>query len=138
MGAWAKLLVRHDNECPTLLELGEMSDVLAAFDGVDAVCWEWQRSSPRMGVASAFTLGRLEGIVTGIAMGRGVPSRMVNPATWRQAFGLDGKASGLALTRELLGEDPRIRRHDHADAVLIAWYGWLRVFSRKPDEPGIC
>jgi hypothetical protein len=37
----------------------------------------------------------------------------------------------MALARELLGPDACLERHDQADAVLIAWWGWRNLLAPK-------
>lgn len=100
----------------------------------DLVVVEAQRASPRMGVASAFSLGTSWGRVKGVLEAvheDGVVE--VQPNVWRGAYGLsggeDGKKAGLALADALLGGDSILRRHDEADAVLLAWWGYRRMLA---------
>jgi hypothetical protein len=57
---------------------------------------------------------------------------LVAPSRWKASYGLQGgrtgKVDGMVLARELLGVDgDRLERHDQADAVLIAWWGWRNL-----------
>jgi hypothetical protein len=100
------------------------------------VITESQAASPGMGAVSALSLGRAAGRLQGALeafLGHG--GRLVAPARWKASYGLqggrEGKADGLALARELLGPDACLERHDQADAVLIAWWGWRNLLAPK-------
>lgn len=107
----------------------------------ELVITESQSASPGMGVVSALSLGRAAGRLEGALeafLGHG--GRMIAPARWKASYGLAGgkagKADGLGLARELLGAtEARLERHDQADAVLIAWWGWRNVLA--PGGQGV-
>jgi hypothetical protein len=102
------------------------------------VITESQSASPGMGAVSALSLGRAAGRLQGALeafLGHG--GRLVAPARWKASYALqggrEGKVDGMALARELLGVAgaDRLKRHDQADAVLIAWYGWRNLLAPK-------
>lgn len=115
-----------------LLDVEDAGLVLGALKAADLVVLETQRASPQMGVASAFALGRAHGVWLGLlaaASPRAV--RHVEPAAWRGAFGLTSKEDGVDMAREVVGEPTRaLLRHDEADALLLAWWGWRMVLSK--------
>ena len=97
---------------------------------------EAQHASPQQGVRSAFALGQAYGGVRGALAGLNHPwVEYVQPAVWRGSYGLGGgaagKAAGIAVARELLGNHDRALSHDEADAVLLAWWGWRNIICQK-------
>jgi len=76
------------------------------------------------GVASTFRLGREYGRILGYAQALGLDFHTVRPAVWKARMGLigRGKAGSMALARDLF-PGVVIRRHDQAEALLIAEYG---------------
>jgi len=100
----------------------------------DLIIMERQQASPLMGRTGAFNLGRGVGIIEGVVLTRMRPYCALHspmPALWRGAFGLgggkEGKAQGAEMVRLLLGHG--VDRHDQADAILLAWWGWKRVLE---------
>ena len=114
-----------------LLDAEDAGLVLGTLKAADLVVLETQRASPQMGVASAFALGRAHGVWLGL-LAAASPRAVwhVEPAVWRRAFGLTSKEDGVAMAREVIGEPTRVPRHDEADALLLAWWGWRMVLSK--------
>lgn len=108
---------------------------LAAW--ADVVVLEEQQASPQMGRTSAFELGRCFGCIEGVLASAGVDPVRTWPIQWRGAFGLTSKVGGLVLARELLKRAPAdvaLTRHDQADAVLLAWWGWRHVLRLAVEK----
>jgi hypothetical protein len=140
-GAAALIRCRKTAEKPEMVELLAlarlpMSQILALARRAALIVIEAQRAAPRQGAVSAFGLGygygRLQG---GLEAVGGVRAVFPEPAVWRGAYGLPGgrgggKASGLAMADALLGGYSGLKRHDEADAVLLAWWGWRNIVSR--------
>jgi hypothetical protein len=131
-GAVALILAHAGCDRPQLGELVNASDrraVRRLVAEADLVVLEGQQASPQMGVSSAFGLGRaygaLQEVVEAGARGEVV---VAYPAGWRGSYGLvggkEGKVDGIRLAGELLRSRYAVRRHDQADAVLLAWWGW--------------
>jgi hypothetical protein len=106
----------------------------------ELVLVESQSASPQMGVSSAFSLGMAAGRLQGaLEAFLGHEGCSVAPSRWKASYGLQGgragKVDGLALARELLGPGAdacdRLERHDQADAVLIAWWGWRNLVTTR-------
>jgi hypothetical protein len=134
-GAVALLRCWPGRDRPQLEALGEASDarrVRQLVPEADLIVVEGQSASPQMGVVGAFSLGmaagRLQEAVEAGLRGRAVTAY---PARWRASYGLRGgsvgKADGMALVVRLLETDVAVHRHDEADAVLLAWWGWRHV-----------
>ena len=149
-GAVASILARPGCDRPQLGELvdaGNQSAVRRLASIADLVVVEGQQASPQMGVSSAFRLGQaygrlLEAVEAGAAV-RGVQVAVPPPAAWRGSYGLaggkSGKLAGVELTARLLqGQDDAVEaisRHDQADAVLLAWWGWRKhLLARVTQE----
>lgn len=111
----------------SLREMAEQADVITL---------EAQQASPQMGRGSAYALGHAAGMVEGVLIvAANAAITRVYPTQWRGSFGLaggpGGKEAGMALAIELLGGDAGlIERHDQADAVLLAWWGWRQFVMR--------
>jgi len=137
-GAVALLLMRHEWTSPRLLfrcGATELDAVKIATRMADLIVIEQQQASPQMGRGGAFMLGLSVGMIEGVVMvmARCEPIRVM-PSVWRPAFGIGGgavgKEAGLVLAHQLLerpDERALIARHDEADAVLLAWWGWRHV-----------
>jgi uncharacterized membrane protein len=108
----------------------DIASAAAEAARADLVVLEAQHASPRMGVTSAFALGLSYGFVLGLLATTAQRVAKVEPAVWRGAFGLTSKAGGIAMAREVIGEPTRALRHDEADAILLAWWGWRMVLSK--------
>ncbi len=87
---------------------------------------EFVRSSPQMGVTSAFTFGRGYGGLRMALVAAGIPFEEATPQTWQKFMGCrtgGDKNVSKAKAQELF---PRIASkitHHTADALLIAEYG---------------
>jgi crossover junction endodeoxyribonuclease RuvC len=129
----AAALIRVSGDHVGLIRLVDVDALLAIGElaaWADVVVLEEQQASPQMGRTSVFELGRRFGCVEGVLASAGVEPVRTWPTQWRGAFGLTSKVGGLALARELLGHAPadvELTRHDQADAVLLAWWGWRHV-----------
>jgi len=133
-GAVALIRCWWGRDRPQLDAVGEAVDsrrVRQLVPEADLVVVEGQQASPQMGVVGAFSLGRATGRLQE-AVEAGLRGRAVEvwPARWRASYGLRGgpagKAEGVGLVERLLGTDA-VHRHDEADAVLLAWWGWRHV-----------
>ena len=75
---------------------------------------------------------RVQGVLEAVEAG---PVIEVQPNEWRGSYGLqggeEGKRQGLALAHELLGGHVTLARHDEADAVLIAWWGFRHLLTQS-------
>jgi hypothetical protein len=137
-GAVALLQMEHQRSLPRLLSVVSTDALVVIGEMVeraDVIVFERQQASAQMGRGSAFALGRAAGMVEGVVLvGAKVPISWVTPVTWRTAFGLGGgtggKPVGHALALALLetaAERELVSRHDEADAVLLAWWGWRHI-----------
>jgi hypothetical protein len=132
-GAVALLRAWRGRDEPQLDALGDASDarrVRQLVPEADLIVLEGQSASPQMGVASAFSLGEATGRLQE-AVQAGLRGQVVvtYPARWKASYGLlsGGKADSLKLACRLLGTDTALSRHDEAEAVLLAWWGWRNV-----------
>jgi hypothetical protein len=145
-GALVTLEMEHGWGRPRLMECLDLDGSDASFGRARrmlerscVIVVERQQASPQMGRGSAFELGRQVGLVRGMLGTLGLTPVMVSPTVWRGSFGLgggaDGKAAGMALAAELLGADAdwALYRHDIADAVLLAWWGWRHAVAEVED-----
>ena len=110
----------------------------AAFFGRFApaqVIVEAVHSMPRQGVASTFAFGRGVGIVLGVLQAMGLPFAEVSPQAWQKLTKCtpgEGKERTLRWAAELFhGAELWTRRgrgiDGRADALGLAWYGWLSM-----------
>jgi len=132
-GAVALLRAWRGRDEPQLDALGEACDarrVRQLVPEADLIVMEGQNASPQMGVVSAFALGEATGRLQE-AVQAGLRGQVVitYPARWKASYGLlsGGKGDSLALACRLLGTDTALSRHDEAEAVLLAWWGWRNV-----------
>jgi len=143
-GAVALLRCWRGRDRPQLEALGEARDarrVRQLVPEADLVVVEGQSASPQMGVVGAFSLGmatgRLQEAVEAGLRGKAVTAY---PARWRASYGLRGgsvgKADGMALVIRLLETEAAVHRHDEADAVLLAWWGWRHVLLAEMPKAG--
>jgi hypothetical protein len=132
-GAVALLRAWRGRDEPQLDALGEASDarrVRQLVPEADLIVMEGQSASPQMGVAGAFSLGQATGRLQE-AVQAGLRGQVVvtYPSRWKASYGLlwGGKADSLKLASRLLGTEGALTRHDEAEAVLLAWWGWRNV-----------
>lgn len=93
---------------------------------MDCECFailERVRSSPQMGVASAFTFGWVYGAMRGMLAGIGIPFDEVLPSAWQKSLGcLTGGDKKVSKDRaQQLYPDVKVTNYV-ADALLIAEY----------------
>jgi hypothetical protein len=126
-----------------------LASVVEQLEQAGDIIVERQQASPQMGRSSAFTLGFRAGMINGLLLGLGRVAFHVWPVTWRTAFGLgggvEGKAASMAMARELVGPEASammltsreagvaLDRHDVADAVLLAWWGYRQTVDDGDD-----
>jgi hypothetical protein len=143
-GAVALILARPGCDRPRLGELVDASNRAAWWQLIpeaDLVVIEGQQASPQMGVSSAFRLGQAYGrLLEAVEAGARGEAVIAYPTGWRGSYGLPGgekgKVAGIALAEQLLeGSRRAVRRHDQADAVLLAWWGWRKhLLARAMQE----
>jgi crossover junction endodeoxyribonuclease RuvC len=108
------------------IDAAALADLLASRPASRAVI-EAVHARPTDSKVSAFTFGRNLGALEAIVMASGAPLARVAPIAWRRAAGLAagvGKDASIAAALRLVpSARPFIKRHDQADAVLIAWWG---------------
>lgn len=84
---------------------------------------------------SSFTFGYGFGLIVGVLAVTGFEVTFVRPQVWKTAiFGKDRKKGSqkqrsLKIAHERFGQDPRIKTHDIAEALLIA--DWLRQKNKE-------
>lgn len=106
-----------------LLGYQRLKDVKVACEALSAV---YKASS-----SSAFTFGLSFGLVVGILAVTGFKVHFVRPQVWKaDIFGADRvkgsqKSRSVQEARARFHDDYRIKRHDTAEALLIA--DWLRL-----------
>lgn len=96
---------------------------------------EFVRSSPQMGVVSAFTFGRSLGIIEGVLAQAGISHDTVRPQVWQRELGClsrGDKNVTRARAQELFPRAPRIT-HATADAVLLAEY-CRRIYTGRHGQ----
>lgn len=80
---------------------------------------------------SDFAFGRILGAIEALVMASGTPLMRVVPIAWRKsaclAAGVGTDSIIGAATYLVPSSRPFIQRHDHASAVLIAWWGSRHV-----------
>jgi hypothetical protein len=103
---------------------------------------EFVRSSPQMGVTSAFTFGRGYGALRMALYAAGIPYDEVLPRTWQKALGIvypskspDRVKKGITKARaqELFPRFPRMT-HALADAFLLAEYARRMMIRTEVEE----
>lgn len=97
---------------------------------------ELVHSRPTDGKATTHTFGRNTGRTEGILLAYRIPFEELDPKTWQYEFRLGNiakevrKARHQAKARELFPEIPKLTiTLDAADGILIAEYGWRKVFG---------
>jgi crossover junction endodeoxyribonuclease RuvC len=131
--ALADLLYDYANEegfpDPITLACIEQVNAMPPFKGKE-------RST---GTASMFAFGMGFGVVRGVVAALGIRREYVPPQTWKKHFGLAGKDKDAARTKamelfpKLTSQLSRKKDIDRADAVLIAEYGYQKLFNQKGD-----
>lgn len=132
-GAFA--LVASDGTLIDLVKMpptdGEILDLLREWhEQYDPRCkLEFVRSSPQMGVTSAFTFGRGYGGLTMALRAVGIPFEEVTPAKWQRGYKLPKSSVGPTAKKNAHKQRARDLfpgakiTHATADALLIAEWG---------------
>lgn len=85
---------------------------------------EFVRSSPQMGVKSAFTFGQNFGMLRMALAAAGIPFETVTPAKWQAALGCRTGGDKNVSKRRAQELFPGVKvTHAIADALLLAEYG---------------
>jgi hypothetical protein len=135
LGADDGVLYGYWHMPPTEAELVQRLREMATLAECSAVL-ERVRSSPQMGVRSAFTFGWQYGACRAALAAASVPYDEVLPQVWQRDLGCLSRGDKTALARrarELYPEMPIPQWA--ADAVLIAVWGWRRSLSRRSRRP---
>lgn len=94
-----------------------------------AVCVEYVESRPTDGLRGLARFMRGAGIIEGVctALFGSTSLGMPRPQVWRRAYQLRGrgKAGSVRRARGLAGPGVKFRRHDEAEAYLLARFAWL-------------
>jgi Holliday junction resolvasome RuvABC endonuclease subunit len=106
---------------------GTEAELLATLrqwpDGVTRAVLEFVRSSPQMGVTSAFSFGRGYGGLRMALVASGIPFDEVVPAKWQQAMQCRSKGDKNTTKRRAQELFPSVRcNHFVSDALLLAEY----------------
>jgi hypothetical protein len=99
------------------------------------------RSSPQMGVTSAFTFGMGYGTVLGVFTALGIRIFEVLPQVWKREMGLIGgvsnKSASIEMAKRLFPESHpflTLKKHDgRAESLLLCHYG-LRFIEKKGNN----
>jgi crossover junction endodeoxyribonuclease RuvC len=107
---------------PKLGSLNEKEIFWWIFQFTPAVCvLERVRSSPQMGVTSAFTFGRGYGTLLGVLGATEIPLVEVTPQKWQKALGCMTGGDKNVTKRKAQQLFPELRvTHVNADALLLA------------------
>ena len=98
------------------------------YDGVPRAVLEYVRSSPQMGVKSAFTFGRNYGTLRTSLLAAGFSLTEVTPAKWQAAMGCRSGGDKNVTKAKALELFPGVKvTHAIADALLLASYGAREV-----------
>ena len=100
-------------------------EVLAGLECRNVFAYlECVRSSPKMGVVSAFTFGRCYGGLRMALIAAGIPYAEVTPTKWQTAMKCRTKGDKNITKRKSQELFPALKiTHALADALLIAEYG---------------
>ena len=116
----------------------DVLDVVIGIGGSSRAMLEFVRSSPQMGVTSAFTFGSGYGRLRMALVAVGIPFDEVTPLTWQKALGCrthGDKNVSKGRAQELF---PTVTvTHAIADALLIAEYARRveRGLATRPKTP---
>lgn len=87
-------------------------------------------ATPQMGVTSAFSFGRNYGTIIGALCALQIPVAFVSPLVWQRKMGCLSGGDKKVTKAEAARRFPSISvTHATADALLIAEYGRLHVFT---------
>lgn len=111
------------------IDAAALADLVRRHPARQAVI-EAVHARPTDSKVSAFTFGRNLGALEAVILAAGIPLLRVHPVTWRRTAGLapgaPKEASIAAALRLVPSCRDRIKRHDQADALLMAWWGASR------------
>lgn len=93
------------------------------------------RSSPQMGVVSAFNFGRSKGVIEGAVAACRFPVEKVTPAKWKRDMRLssdkdEARAMALEMWPDAADEFSRKKDADRAEACLLAVWGIRQLAER--------
>lgn len=104
-------------------DIYEAVAAVSSIDGNTRACLEFVRSSPQMGVKSAFTFGQGYGGLKMALVVASVPFDEVTPQKWQKALGCLTKGDKNVSKRRAQELFPDIKiTHKIADALLLAEY----------------
>ena len=104
-------------------DLWDLLDEMKGW-GAERAVLELVRSSPQMGVTSAFTFGRGLGGIRMALIGLGIPFEEVSPVKWQRALGCLSKGQKNVTKRKAQETFPGVKvTHATADAMLLAEFG---------------
>jgi len=105
-------------------------DLIAGLPPIRVAGIEKPFCGPQMGRRTLATMYQNYGVLLGALAWRDIPAHEVPPKTWKGAMNLDrGKLASVEKAHQLFpAQADQIKRHDHAEAVLIAHYArrWVR------------
>lgn len=113
-----------------------IADAFRRLLPVDVAYLEEVHAMPKQGTASTFAFGHSFGILIGVLAGLGVPTRLVRPQHWKKLVGVRGAEGSASIARAVqlypdhAGELNRVKDHNRADAILIAYAGHLSGVAR--------
>lgn len=100
--------------------------VLVIIEKCQAMPGKIKGSDKAQSSAGTFSLGLSAGIIEGVVAARGLPHKLVHPATWKAHFKLaTGKDAARSLAVRFYPGAAITRKKDHnrAEAILLARYG---------------
>lgn len=101
----------------------EIVELLAPQAAAAVAVLEFVRSSPQMGVTSAFSFGRNYGALRMVLVALGIPFLEVPPPKWQGVMGCRSGGDKNVTKRRALELFPGLRiTHKTADALLLAAY----------------
>jgi hypothetical protein len=101
----------------------DLLDVLFVGNYRSRACLEFVRSSPQMGVVSAFSFGRGYGTLRMALIAVGIPFEEVTPQKWQQAMQCRTRGDKNVTKRRAQELFPGLKvTHATADALLLAEY----------------
>lgn len=101
----------------------QMTETFALTDKAVYASIEHVRSSPQMGVVSAFSFGQTYGMLRAFLVAGAVPFTEVTPSKWQTALGCKSGGDKNITKAKAQERFPMVRvTHGNADALLIAEY----------------
>ena len=113
---------------------GDLLSFFGVYGGKAIAALEFVRSSPQMGVASAFTFGRGYGALRMALQASRIPYTEVTPPKWQQRMGCRSKGDKNVTKARAQELFPGLKvTHATADALLLASYCRL---AAAPEDAG--